>query len=177
MTKIKTDDVGTAAGIVVVSRTTDGCFFQRWSRRFGVLGCRQRRCDIDECHFLVCHSSVVASVFAPDARVITAKSFQPMMSLRCPTAARPVLDVEHVDGLADGNESRKKGSSEDVRSNPLSSDTFASTLRRRYSLLVHFFDGSCKTSRRDRPFHPQVSPLQVIARRMELVPFMHRPAL
>jgi len=126
-------EIGTAAGIVVVSRTTDGCFLHRCSRLlFGVLACRQRRRVIDECHFLVCHSSVVASVFAPDARVITAKSFQPMMSLRCPTAARPVLDVEHVDGLADGNESRKKGSSEDVRSNPLSSDAFASTHRRRH---------------------------------------------
>jgi len=56
---------------------------------------------IDECHFLVCHLSVVASVVAPSARVITAKPFQFMMDLRCPTAARPVLDVARVDGLGD----------------------------------------------------------------------------
>jgi len=54
---------------------------------------------IDECHFLVCHLPVVASVVAPSARVITAKPFQFMMDLKCPTAARPVLDVARVDGL------------------------------------------------------------------------------
>lgn len=93
------------------------------SQLFGVLGCRQRGRVIDECHFLVCHLSVVASVFAPSARVITVEPFQPMMNLRCPTAARPVLDAEHVDGLGDGDESSvvtnqlKKGScSEDVLS-------------------------------------------------------------
>ena len=50
--------------------------------------------------------------------------------------------------------------SEDVWSNP-SSDTFASTHRRRHPLQVHFLDGSCKTSRRNLslPFHQQVSPL------------------
>jgi len=61
-----------------------GCFFHRSSQLFGVLGCRQRGRVIDECHFLVCHLSVVASVFAPSARVITVEPFQPMMNLRCP---------------------------------------------------------------------------------------------
>ena len=111
--------------IVVVSRTAGGCFFHRL---FGVLGCQRARRVIEECHFLVCHLSFVASVFTPNARV----PFQPMMNLRCPTAARPILDVARVDGLGNGDESRKKGScSEDVRSNP-SSDTFASTHCRRH---------------------------------------------
>jgi len=150
-TKIKTDDVGTAVGIVVVSRTADGCFFHRL---FGVLGCRQRRRVIDEYHFLVCDSSVVASIFAPSARVITAKPFQPMnvepqMPNRSPSSG-------HVDGLGDGARvffPRMSGRIHYLRVNTSPTS------------LVHFFDGSCKTSRRDRPFHPQVSPFQVIARR------------
>ena len=155
MTKIKTDDVGGQSRVDKVRpsqppkglgsyRGKEGrsesqrwiwvsCFFHRSSQLFGVLGCRQRGRVIDECHFLVCHSSVVASVFAPSARVITVKPFQPMANLRCPTAARPVLNVEHVDGPGDGDESRKKGScSEDVLSNRLSSDAFASTHRQRH---------------------------------------------
>ena len=122
-----------------MSRMSDGCFFHRCSRLlFGVLGCRQRRHVIDECHFLVCHSPVVASAVTPSARVITAKPFQPMMNLRCPTAVHTFLDVEHVNGFGDGDESSvatnqpKKRSCSDVRSNPLPSDAFASTHRRRH---------------------------------------------
>ena len=131
--------------VVVVS------FFHRWSRLFGVLGCRQGRRVVDECHFLVCHSSFVASVFTPNARV----PFQPMMNLRCPTAALPVLDVAHVDGLGDGDESRKKGScSEDVLSNPLSSDAFASTHRRRHwsTSFVRLRGGTGPSIRKYLPF-------------------------
>jgi len=108
-------EIGTAVWIVVVSRTTDGCFFHRL---FGVLGCRQRRRVSDEWHFLVCHSSAVASVFAPNAKVITAIPFQPMMNLRCPTAARPILDVAHVDDESSvaTNQPKKGSCSEDVLS-------------------------------------------------------------
>jgi len=151
--------------IVVVSRTTDGCFFHRCSRLlFGVLGCRQRKQVIDMCHFLVCHSSVVASVFTPSGRVITAKPFQPMMNLRCPTAARPVLDVEHVDGLGDGNESRKEAV---PRMSCRIQDHYRLTRSHQHiaDVIGPLLRWSCKTSRRDRPFHPQLSPLQVIARR------------